>query len=128
MNDKKIEDILRNLAQEHIPQDVQKITEETLRNFNETMLPQRQHILWEKIMRSSFIKLAAAAVIIIAVVAGLTYFEKTSSVAWGDIAKKVEQIKAVTYTMKMKMKGMPDMPLSSQPQMEIQINWSHMMA
>jgi len=113
MNDKKIEDILRNLAQEHIPQDVQKITEETLRNFNETLLPPKQHILWEKIMRSQFIKFAAAAVIIIAVGFGVWLFvEGSTSVALADVLQKVEQVQAFMYKMKMKTTGnaQPTMP------------------
>jgi hypothetical protein len=113
MNDKKIKDILQILAQEHIPQDVQKITEETLRNFNETLLPQRRLMLWEKIMRSSFIKLAAAAVIIIAVGFGVWLFvEGSTSVALADVLQKVEQAQAFMYKMKMKTKGnmQPAMP------------------
>jgi len=109
MNDKKIEDILRELAQEHIPQDVQKITEEALRNFNETGLPQRRHILWEKIMRSQFIKLTAAAVIIIAVLLGLHYFGGSidgASVAWAEVAQKVEQIRTFICRTKDTMSGL----------------------
>jgi hypothetical protein len=114
MNDKKIEDILRNLAQEHIPQDVHKITEEAFQNFEKTLLPQRQHILWEKIMRSSFAKLAAAAVIIATITIIATLWNKTvptmiptasasaAQVLLTEAAKAVEDVKSIHIKARMR--------------------------
>ena len=53
-----------------MPADVHKIAEETARDFSETLMQTRQpkhNVLWEYIMASKITKLAAAAVIIIAV-------------------------------------------------------------
>ena len=58
-------------------------------------------------------KLAAAAVIIIAVLLGIYYFGSSievASVAWGQVAEKVEQAKTFVYRMKMTMTGMTGMP------------------
>jgi len=69
--------------------------------------------IWRKIMRSQFIKLAAAAVIIIAVVFGVWLFvEGSTSVALADVLQKVEQAQAFMYKMKMKTTGnvQPVMP------------------
>ena len=72
MNNQNIEEILKNLANETVPQDVHRIAEETSAKFTKTLLPSRQHILWSNIMKTRTAKLAAAAVVvIIAVLVGL---------------------------------------------------------
>jgi hypothetical protein len=57
-------------------------------------------VLWRQIMRSSITKFAAAAVVIIAAILGLSYFEKTSSVAWADILNALSQVHNVVYNEK----------------------------
>ena len=67
-------------------------------------------------------KLAAAAVIIIAVLLGIYYFGSSievASVAWGQVAEKVEQAKTFVYRMKMTMTGMPGMPKGEPNEIEI---------
>jgi len=65
----------------------------------------------ETIMRSRITKLAAAAVIIIAVLIGIHQFSGSidgASVAWASVVKKVEQAKTVSFRLKTSMTGMPD--------------------
>lgn len=63
---------------------------------------------WRIIMRSPITKFATAAVIIIAVVAGIYYFagEGTQKCcAWAQIADKVSQIKTCVYSMHVHISG-----------------------
>ncbi|MHC4395042.1 MAG: anti-sigma factor [Planctomycetota bacterium] len=58
--------------------------------------------IWRIIMKSRITKLAAAAVIIIAIVVGISYFGGSidgTSVAWGTLAERIEQIETVSYRM-----------------------------
>ena len=57
--------------------------------------------IWRIIMKSKITKLAAAAVIIVAVILGLTITDgpKIASVAWAEVIEKVEQIPALTFDM-----------------------------
>jgi len=62
--------------------------------------------VWRIIMNSRTIKLAAAAVIIIAVLLGLPFLSKsTTSPTLAEILAKVEQAKAYTYKVNMKVTG-----------------------
>jgi outer membrane lipoprotein-sorting protein len=107
MNRENIEEILKQLGSEDVPSDVQKIAEETARDFSETQTRQPKHyILWENIMRSRITRLAAAAAIVIAVVFGVWFFVGGStSVALADVLAKVEQAKAFMYKMKVNTFG-----------------------
>ena len=61
---------------------------------------------WRIIMKSRIVKLAAAAVIIIAVLAGLPFLPKdTASVTLAGVLERVEQAKAFMYRMKIEMSG-----------------------
>jgi len=62
------------------------------------------------IMNKQLIKLAAAAIIVIAAIIGLNIMRKTGGVAWGDLVERVDKIQTVVYQMKMKMKGMTGIP------------------
>ena len=79
MSKEGIEDILKEIGSEDVPADVHKIARETSRDFSETLMRPGQHILWEYIMKSPITKLAAAAVIIIAVGLFLTVMEKATT-------------------------------------------------
>ncbi len=62
--------------------------------------------IWRIIMKSRIIKLAAAAVIVIAVLAGLPFFSGNGSgVALADVLEKIEQAQAFMYRMKMTTTG-----------------------
>ena len=58
----------------------------------------REQQIWRTIMKSQITKLAAAAVIIIAVLIGINQFSNsTTSIAWGEVAKKVEASQGVIF-------------------------------
>ena len=62
--------------------------------------------IWRIIMKSRIIKLAAAAVIVIAVLAGLPFFSGNGSgVALADVLERIEQAQAFMYRMKTTMTG-----------------------
>lgn len=107
MNKENIEEILENIGTEKIPADVHKIAQETSNNFSSSLRQTKQPkrlILLEQIMRSRITKLAAAAVIFIAVLAGIPLLSPEQGVALGDVLAKVEQVRAFMYKMNMKMK------------------------
>lgn len=111
MNDDRIEKILKGIGGEEVPADIQKIAQETANEFSKSLnQPPKIHLL-ELIMRSRTIKLAAAAVILIAALLGITYIDG-SSVTLAGVLEKVEQATAFMYKMNIKMTGlmMPDMP------------------
>jgi hypothetical protein len=57
--------------------------------------------IWRTIMKSRISKLAAAAVIIIAVLFGMSSFKDSSGVAWGKVLNNVERINSFINRMKM---------------------------
>jgi hypothetical protein len=103
MNDDKIEQILKDIGTEGIPADVFQIAQETSNSFSKSLRQPPKTNFLELIMRSRTIKLAAAAVIIIAVLLGIHIFDG-SSIALADVLAKVEQVMAYMYKMNMKMK------------------------
>ncbi len=109
MNNENIKEILKGIGDEQVPADVQKLAQETSNNFTMSLTQQqrkpRQHVLLEYIMRSRIPKLAAAAVIVIAVLIGLN-LTGDDGVAWAQLVEHVEKIKTVAYQMNMKMKGL----------------------
>jgi hypothetical protein len=91
-----IEEILKKLGAEDIPTDVRKIAEETSEQFSKTLIQSRQHILWSDIMKSRITKLAAAAVIIIAVMIGMNSFLGSgTSVAFADVIQPILDARTV---------------------------------
>jgi len=96
-----------------------KLEQLLLENFASPR-PQQSKV-WRIIMKSSFTKLAAAAVIIIAVLLGLHYFGGSidgASVVWADIAEKVQKIPMVVYKMRTEMTGLSNMPKDKVTTME----------
>jgi outer membrane lipoprotein-sorting protein len=121
MNDKNIEEILKEVAAENIPADVHKIAEDVSRDFTKTLTQRRQpkhYVLGDYIMKSRLTKLAvAAAVIIVVVLSGLPFLgKKGSGIALADVLAKVEQSRAFMYKMKMTITGniTPGMPAGKQ--------------
>jgi len=93
MERENIEEILKNIGSEDVPAEVHKIAEETSESFSKTLTQSRQHILWSNIIKSRITKLAAAAVIIIAVLVSIHHFGGSidgASVAWADVIEKLE--------------------------------------
>ena len=98
MERESIEEILKKIGVEDVPADVRAMAEETAENFSKSFLPSRQHILWRTIMRSRITKLAAAAVIIIAVIVGAPqFFGSLESVAWGELADRIGRIRTCFF-------------------------------
>ena len=66
---------------------------------------------WRIIMKSRITKLAAVAVIIIALLIGINQFGGSfdmTGVAWGEVAKKVEQIESFIFQQRISINGMPE--------------------
>jgi outer membrane lipoprotein-sorting protein len=105
-----IEEILKNIGTEDVPDDVHKIAQETSNNFSMSLVQSKQpkHIvLGDYIMKNRLTKLAvAAAVIIVVVLGGLPFMKhKQSGIVLADVLAKVEQARAFMYKMKMNMSG-----------------------
>jgi len=66
MDDKKIEKLLQNLANESLPDDIAALAEQKSKQFSRKIAEQKQNV-WTIIMQSKMTKIAAAAVIIIAI-------------------------------------------------------------
>lgn len=95
MNKERIEEILKRLGSEDIPEDVHKIAEEESESFSRTLTPSRQHILWSDIMKSRITKLAAAAMTIMAVVVIINQFSGSankSNAVWADVITHTEKV------------------------------------
>ncbi len=105
MNAHYIEEILKSIGVEEVPDDIQEIAEQASKDFTETLTKSRhprQHILLQFLAKSQITKLAAAAVIIIAVLAGLPFLSRNGTgVALADVLERVEQAKAFMYKMEM---------------------------
>jgi outer membrane lipoprotein-sorting protein len=117
MNRENIEEILKSIGSEDVPAEVRKIAQETSRDFSEPLMQPKRHVFLEYIMKSQITKLAAAAVIIIAVLIMLNTIGTSDALA--EVLEKIEQIKAFTYKMKMNMKDMPGMPEGKTLKMEM---------
>ncbi|MHC4154894.1 MAG: hypothetical protein ACYST6_08240, partial [Planctomycetota bacterium] len=109
MEIENIEQILKSIGGAQVPHDVQEATEKTFESFEKTLTQttQRKHpVIGEHIMKSKITKFAAAAVIVIAVLAGLPFFSGNGSgVVLADVLQRVEQARAFVYKMKMTMIG-----------------------
>lgn len=93
MSRESIEDILKEIGSEDMPANVRKIAEETSESFSKTLTQSRQHILWSNIIKSPITKLAAAAVIIVAVVLGVyTFVGDGTAVALADIIENMKKM------------------------------------
>ena len=95
MDNENIEEILNKLGAEDVPAEVCKIAEDASEKFSKTLTQSRQHILWENIMKTRITKLAAAAVIVIAVLVGINQLGGSvdgASVAWGDVTHRVARV------------------------------------
>jgi outer membrane lipoprotein-sorting protein len=98
MKPKDIEEILNKLGAEDVPADARQIAREMSEDFSETLMQPKRYILLEYIMKSKITKLAAAAVIIIAVLVVINNIDR-SSIALADVYAKVQQAQAFMYKM-----------------------------
>jgi len=107
MDNENIEEILKNIGREEIPADVHKIAQETSNNFSSSLKQTKQPkqlIVWEYIMKSRIIKLAAAAVIIIAVLLSINIWDKTIPTASATVVLQ-NAINAVSDLWSVHMKA-----------------------
>lgn len=101
--------ILNGLGGEEAPDDVRRMAEDLAGRFRRDLIhtEQHKHSIWrEHIMRNRIAQLAAAAAIITAVSIGLYHFGVSSGsagVAWGEVLAQVENVRIVTYRMKLTM-------------------------
>ena len=101
MNNEKIENILKNLGIEKVPEDIQKIAKDASDNFSKQLsLSQKhkQHYLLEFLMKSNLTKFAIAATIIIVIIFSLNHFGN-SGIAWADVLNNVETAKTVAFRL-----------------------------
>lgn len=90
-----IEEILQNIGAEAVPDDVQRIAQETSNHFSRSLTQtkqRRQHILLEYVMKSRISQLAAAVVIIVSVLLGIHYLGGSidvASVAWSQVVEQI---------------------------------------
>ena len=94
--------------QKSYPKEVQMLTSRAKRNVSS----RSPHKIRNKIMKSKITKLAAAAVIIIAVLVGINHFGGSvdmATVAWGAMVEKIESVENVVFhsTGNVKMQGLP---------------------
>jgi len=77
------------------------------------------------IMKNPIIKIAVAAVVIIACLTGVFMFEKTSGVALADVLNRIEQVSVYMYRMSMSVSGqvINDKPIDQE--MNVTILMSH---
>ena len=110
MNNESIEEVLKSIGSEDVPAEVRKIAQETSRDFSETLMRPKQHILWEYIMKSQITKFAAAAVIIIAVLIGIYQFGG-SAPAFADVVRPLLTARTATFKMTTDIKNRPSQTL-----------------
>jgi outer membrane lipoprotein-sorting protein len=117
MDNERIEKMLNKIGSADAPAEIRQIAENAADEFSRKIktMPERKSIQ-EIIMKGRLIKLAAAAVIILAVIFGIRIFVGGTSVALADVLQKVEQAQAFIYKMKMKTTGdiQPGMPPGEQ--------------
>lgn len=94
MNKDNIEEILKKLGTEDIPTDVLEIAKQTSRDFEKTLTQIKQPkliILKEYLMKTKLTKLAAAAVIVIAVTVGIFHFGGpfAATVSFADVVRPI---------------------------------------
>jgi len=112
---KNIEKLIKNIDIDTNTKMDKAVLDNVLKAFENSKKPAAiEPNIWRIIMKSKITKFAAAAaVIIIAVLLGLHYFGGSidgASVAWADIAEKVQKIPTVVYKMKTEMTGLSNMP------------------
>ncbi len=109
MEKNNIEDILKSIGAEDIPADVRQIAEKTSMDFTKNLeqsKPSGLHVLLEYLAKSQITKLAAAAVIIVAVLFALNIIGNGGGVAWGEVLDNIHKVGAFAYRMKLNIVGM----------------------
>ncbi len=79
-----------------------------LTKSEQTKSVQPETNIWRIIMKSRIPKLAAAAMIIVAVLFGMSIFKDSTGVAWGEVLNNVQKIKSCIHRMKMTVTAGPE--------------------
>ncbi|MBN2589644.1 MAG: outer membrane lipoprotein carrier protein LolA [Sedimentisphaerales bacterium] len=99
MKNENIKDILKNLGNENVPEDIQKIAKETSDNFSKELAHSKhheQHYILEFLMKSKITKIATAAAIIIAALVVFNQFDD-SNVVFADMIKNIQNAKTLVF-------------------------------
>ncbi len=70
----------------------------------------RQPSIWRTIMNSRITKLVAAAVIVLAAILAVTFFNQTSGIVWAEVVRRLGEIRTVSYQITADIKGMQGTP------------------
>lgn len=95
MDDKKLKNMLRDIANEPLPDDIAGIAKNKTNEFTNQISKQRQQNVWRIIMKSKMTKYIAAAVILIAVVISINYFGGSvdfASIAWANVEESLREV------------------------------------
>ncbi len=106
-----VEEILKSIGAEEIPADVRQIAEQTSMDFTKTLIqskPAGRHVLLEYLVKNQITKLAAAAVIVVAVLFALNIIGNGGGVAWGQVLGNIKKVGAFSYRMKLNMVALLD--------------------
>lgn len=101
MKKENIEEVLENIGSEGVPADVHKIAQQAFGDFTRTLPKPRQSIFREYIMNSKITKLAAAAAIIIAALAGLHFVGNPfgATVTFAEVIKPILNARTVVFDL-----------------------------
>ena len=110
-NEKYIEEFINDIPFD-APDDEHrgKLKKQLMNAFPKHRLQPTVHTvrIWRNIMKSSTTRIAAAAVIIIAVFFGLNLFSDTGSVAWAEVLNNVQKVQTYINQMKMSVQRSED--------------------
>jgi hypothetical protein len=79
----------------------------------------RLEFILRAIMKNPVAKIAAVAVIVIAVFYGISHIDNGSGVAWAEVVSNIGKVRAFKYQMKMSMKNMLGVPAGKTMNLEI---------
>jgi outer membrane lipoprotein-sorting protein len=106
MKPDSIEEILNKLGAENVPAEASHIAQKISRDFSETLMRPKRHFILEYIMKSQITKLAAAAVIVIAVLIGI-YEIGGSASAFAEVVKPFLTARTATFKVTINVEGGP---------------------
>jgi outer membrane lipoprotein-sorting protein len=106
MKPDNIEEILNKLGTEDVPADARRIAREMSEDFGETLMQPKLYIFLENIMKSRITKLAAAAVIIVAV--GVVIMQITGSTSvFAEVIRPLLTARTAAFKVTIKVEGGP---------------------
>jgi hypothetical protein len=107
MTSNNLDDILKRIGGDTMPPDIERMAGDIAERFaqDRVRVHQSERSKWRTyIMQNRKIQLAAAALVVVVVLAGLSYLGVSpdgTGVVWGNVLNQVESVPAVTYKMTM---------------------------